>query len=1233
MAALACAALLPSLSTAQVATGFRDEIVLSGLEAPTVVRFAADGRVFVAEKSGLIKVFDSLTDSTPTVFADLRTQVHNAWDRGLLGMALDPQFPTRPYVYVLYARDADIGGTAPKFGTAGASDDPCPNATTQGCTVSGRLSRLQAAGNVMTGAERVLVDGWFQQFPSHSTGALAFGADGALYASAGEGAHWATTTAGHPDYGQYGNPGGDPPVPVGGTQAPPTAEGGSLRAQDLRTAGDPVGLGGTIIRVHPDTGAAMPDNPQAGAADANTRRIIAYGLRNPFRIAARPGTRELWVGDVGWRLDDEINRLLDPAASMVGNFGWPCYEGTAKNAVWDSMNLDICENLYAETGAVTAPYFRYRQGTAVVPGEACGTVDSALSGLAFYRGGSYPASYDGALFFADYARTCIWVMPRGATGDPDPAQRATFVASAANPVDLEIGPGGDLFYVDIVGGAVHRVSYSAAPTAIIAASPRFGSAPLTVTFDGRGSSDPEGTPLTYSWDLNGDGTFGDSTSSNLAHTYNLDGVYNVQLRVTDQSGLSGTAAVTITVGNRAPTAVIDEPLPTVRWVVGQTIAFSGHATDPEDGTLPASALRWALIMQHCATPTSCHEHFVQNFGGVASGSFEAPDHEMPSYLELRLTATDSGGLIHTASVRLDRQSSSDDIVIYASRAAVKTGAWRVVADSTAAGGSRLEHPDAGSPKVAAPLASPSNYFEVTADVQAGRPYRLWLRGKAAGNAWANDSVFVQFSGSVDTAGSPENRIGTTQALIVTIEDCTGCGLAGWGWQDNGYGVNVLGPPVYFAASGPQTIRVQGREDGVSLDQIVLSPSAYLSSSPGLTKNDNTILPESSGSAPPPATGEIVRWASRATATQGTWRLVTDPSAAGGHRMEHPDAGAAKVAVPQANPPDFFEVSVNVESRRAYRLWLRARAAGDHWGNDSVYVQFSGSVDASGAPANRIGTTQGLPVVIEDCSGCGLAGWGWQDPGYGTNVLGPLVYFASSGPQTIRVQGREDGISIDQIVLSPSAYSNRAPGPPKNDTTILPESGTGPPPANEVVRYASGAPVRQGAWRVVGDASAAGGARLEHPDAGAPKLAAPLANPANYFELTFDAQAGRAYRLWLRGRAHGDTWANDSVFVQFSGSVNASGSAENRIGTTQALIVTIEDCTGCGLAGWGWQDNGYGANVLGPAVYFAATGPQRIRIQGREDGISIDQIVLSPVTYLNTSPGAAKNDATILPAAP
>ena len=401
-----------------------------------------------------------------------------------------------------------------------------------------------------------------------------------------------------------------------------------------------------------------------------------------------------------------------------------------------------------------------------------------------------------------------------------------------------------------------------------------------------------------------------------------------------------------------------------------------------------------------------------------------------------------------------------------------------------------------------------------------------------------------------------------------------------------------------------------------------------------------------GTPPPPdptaqpGEGDIVLYAADAPVVAGAWTKVLDSAAAGGARLTHPDAAASKLANALATPAHYFELTFDAEAGRGYRLWLRGRAERDSWANDSVFVQFSGSVTDSGSPTWRIGTTSSTTVNLEDCNGCGVAAWGWQDNGYGANVLGPLVYFETTGPQTIRVQTREDGMSIDQIVLSPVLFVLEAPGTLKNDATILAKTGDGgaieeeplpPPPSTDanIVLYASEASERAGAWIVESDSTAAGGARIRHPDAGAAKLTSALANPANYFDLTFDAEAGKGYRLWIRGKAQNNSWANDSVFVQFSNSVDGSGAPAWRIGTTAATEMNLEDCSGCGLSGWGWQDNGYGANVLGPLIYFASGGTQRIRIQTREDGLAIDQIVLSPLEYLTAAPGALKNDSTIL----
>jgi glucose/arabinose dehydrogenase/PKD repeat protein len=638
----AAAAVLP--------TGFREQTVLTGLNQPMNIEFAPDGRIFVAEKAGRIKVFDSIADTTPTLFADLSANVHNQNDRGLLGLALHPDFPTQPYVYVLYTYDAPPGQVAPVW------NDNCSavgGANGGRCIVTGRLSRLQAAGDVMTGTEQVMLHDWCQQYASHSVGDLHFGADGMLYVSAGDGASYVAV-----DYGQLGapiNPCADPP---GGTMAPPGAQGGALRSQDVRSTADPAGLDGTILRLDPLTGAAAPGNPAAASPDPNTRRIIAHGLRNPFRFGMRPGTGEVWTGDVGWNTWEEVNRLTNPTGG-VANFGWPCFEGTGRQGGYDGANVDVCESLYS-AGGQTAPFYTYPHSGPVVSGETCPTGGSSVSGVAFYptAGGDYPAAYQGAMFFSDYTRDCIWaVRPAAPGGVPVATNRQTFVAQAANPVDLTIGPGGDLYYAD-AGGSVRRIRYFAGnqpPNAVLIAAPTTGTAPLTVNFDARSSNDPDPADaglLRYEWDFTDDGTV-DARTATATFTYPPGGPYTARLRVLDTLDAADTQTIALQAGNTPPEAVIDTPGAGSTFAVGETLSFTGHATDPEQETLPASALRWRLLQHHCYTLDSCHIHTVQEWNGVAGASFPAPDHEYPSYLELELTATDSGGLSATTTRRID----------------------------------------------------------------------------------------------------------------------------------------------------------------------------------------------------------------------------------------------------------------------------------------------------------------------------------------------------------------------------------------------------------------------------------------------------------------------------------------------------------------------------------------------------------------------------------------------------
>ncbi len=660
MATLIAVVAWPRPAAAALPTNFQEKAVISGLTRPTAVRFAPDGRVFVAEKSGIIKLYSSLTDTTPEIYADLRRQVFNGWDRGMLGMALHPKFPVDPRVYVMYTYNGPLGGPYPKWPSSDGSNDNCPDppgANNAGCVVAGRISVLSqaspAAGALATRAEagpvteKVLLEDWCQQFSSHSVGTLAFGRDGALYASGGDGASF-----GYADWGQKNNACGDPPGRAGTGLKAPSAEGGALRAQDLRTTRDPTTLDGTIIRINPDTGKAAAGNP-ATTGDDNARRIVAYGLRNPYRFTLRPGNDEIWAGDVGWTTWEEVNRHPDPTRK-VRNFGWPCYEGNGRTKGYDAANLTVCENLYrAGSGSITAPHFVYNHANKIVSGEACGTGSSSTSGMAFYSGTVYPKDYRGALFFTDYARKCVWVMKPGTNGVPDKTKISTFATGSRGIVDLQAGPNGDIFAVDVIGGAVVRYTYHGVnnpPVAAIKSDVTSGNLPLAVQFDGSTSSDADGnTPLTYAWDLDGDGAYDDSTTAKPTHTYTAKGRYTVGLRVTDTRGATDTSTLVITAGSTPPTVRITRPGTDLRWAVGDRVEFAAEATDAEDGALTGDSLEWEIIMHHC--PSNCHTHTITGQNG-AGGEFTAPDHENPSWIELKVTARDADGLTATRSVEL-----------------------------------------------------------------------------------------------------------------------------------------------------------------------------------------------------------------------------------------------------------------------------------------------------------------------------------------------------------------------------------------------------------------------------------------------------------------------------------------------------------------------------------------------------------------------------------------------------
>jgi len=653
------------------AAGFQDEPVITGLEEPSNFRFASDGRVFVAEKTGKILVYDDIEDETPQLFADMRSKVYDTGDRGILGLALDPSFPTKPYVYVLYTYDHILGDPAPppKWGSAGTSGDPCPELReSDACVVSGRLVRLtaegdHAAGGALTPLEQPLVEGWCQQFSSHSIGDLQFGPEGALFASGGDGASFS-----HVDHGQLGdpeNPCGDPPD-----------EGGALRAQDVRTPADPTGLNGAVIRIDPETGEGWPGNPFASSPDANARRIVAFGLRNPFRFVIDPATHEVYVGNVGWNDFEEIDRF-NPSAEAPYNSGWPCYEGPERQLNYEGAHLGLCESLYANPDGASSPFFYYRHREGFTAGDPC--LDfrgSAISGFAFYGEGPFPPSYQGAMFFSDSVRGCIYAMFPGSDGRPDPSTVTTFMTHSEpySGVDLEVGPDGNLYYSSLFTekegnefepGAIHRISYFSGnkpPVARLSVDHQWGPEHLEATFDAGASSDADGDPLEYEWDLNGDGVYEDAptSASSATETFDDDENHTVAVRVVDPSEASSVARITVYPGDTPPEPTIASPAPTLEWSVGQPIEFEGSAEDAEDGELPATSLDWVSRLYHC--PQACHAHPLQAFPSVSSGSFLAPEHDLPSHIELALTAVDSRGLSARRSVELQPRIANLEIV-------------------------------------------------------------------------------------------------------------------------------------------------------------------------------------------------------------------------------------------------------------------------------------------------------------------------------------------------------------------------------------------------------------------------------------------------------------------------------------------------------------------------------------------------------------------------------------------
>ncbi len=577
-----------SLSFAQTFSdpGFSSQLVTT-LPAYKAVglTFTPDGRMLIWQENGIVRVYKNGV-LLPTPFLDISARVNIVGDRGMLGLALDPNFATNGYVYLIYTYEPngnpnDVAPHTQRL--ARVKVDPTnpdvvlPNSET---ILLGSLSTAPCAENT---------DCIGNDTDSHTGGTIRFGPDGKLYVSTGDGASYSF----------------EDPL--------------ALRSQNLNS------LNGKILRLNLD-GTAPSDNPfYNGNPNAVRSKVYAYGLRNPYRFAVHPTTGEVLIGDVGWVTYEEINR------GRGANFGWPCYEGDAPQASYQARFPATCGAL--PSSAVTKPLHFYgrSEGVAVIGG----TVYSATQ---------FPAAYRGNFFFADYVGKWIRRMSFDASGNVSSVQ--TFATNVNDVVSLEQGADGALYYLSLASGEVRRIRFASAPTAVAAANPSIGVSPLTVTFSSAGSSDPNNLSLTYLWDF-GDGTT--STQTNPLHTYTAATFtsFTAKLTVTNSANASSSATVIVNVGNRAPTATITAPANNTLARPGDTITYSGAASDPDEA-LTGNAMGWQVLLHHDE-----HVHPYQSVNGLSS-SFVIEDHGAGTYYyEIILTVTDSRGATDRKAVNVN----------------------------------------------------------------------------------------------------------------------------------------------------------------------------------------------------------------------------------------------------------------------------------------------------------------------------------------------------------------------------------------------------------------------------------------------------------------------------------------------------------------------------------------------------------------------------------------------------
>ena len=366
---------------------------------------------------------------------------------------------------------------------------------------------------------------------------------------------------------------------------------------------------GKILRLNSD-GTIPSDNPFVQSTTAR-HEIWALGLRNPFTFAFRGTTNLMYVNDVGESTWEEID--LGQAGA---NYGWPATEGPTTNPAYQS------------------PIYYYGHS------DGC-----AITGGTFYSPSTpnFPPSYVGKYFFGDYCSGFIRML------DPSTAKASGFISGASQPVDIQVGADGSLYYLARGTSSVMKVRYTTNLSPVITTQPssQLVSVGYPVTFSVTASGP---SPYSYQWMRNGVNISGATARTyRIASTTLSDDGARFRVRVSNAYGsiLSNVATLSVT-SDKPPVGQILTPAQGTTYFGGMVVKYSGSASDYEDGDLPASAFTWQVDFHH-----DTHLHpFIAATTGSKTGTFTIPTRGETSsnvYYRIILKVTDSVGLTKTVS--------------------------------------------------------------------------------------------------------------------------------------------------------------------------------------------------------------------------------------------------------------------------------------------------------------------------------------------------------------------------------------------------------------------------------------------------------------------------------------------------------------------------------------------------------------------------------------------------------